>query len=65
MKHEGMQFEENEMKLSPEALSLSMEKVKKLDEIREKVQNDFYFRPEVKERVIEGLLKDFKNLLVQ
>ncbi len=58
-------FEENEMKLSPEAMILSLEKTKKLDEIRAKVLNDFYSRAEVKERVVEGLLRDFKSLMAR
>lgn len=38
------------------------EKARRLGAIRAKVESDFYTRPEVKEKVIEGLLRDLHSL---
>lgn len=38
------------------------EKAKRLEAIRAKVKTDFYARPDVREKVIEGLLRDLQNV---
>ena len=56
---------ENVVELSENAKVLfAAEKAKKLEAIRAKVKADFYSRPEVKEKVVEGLLRDLQNVHV-
>ncbi len=50
------------VELSEEAkLLFAAEKAKRIGQIRAKVRNGFYEKPEVTERVIDGLMKDLKS----
>lgn len=56
---------EDVVELSENAKVLfAAEKAKRLEAIRAKVKADFYSRPEVKEKVVEGLLRDLQNVHV-
>lgn len=51
--------EPDKIELSDEARSLfEAGQSKRLDEIRERIQNSFYFRPEITERVVSAIIKD-------
>ncbi|MEO8166803.1 MAG: hypothetical protein ABI623_01060 [bacterium] len=50
------------MKTYERANSVSAtENAKKLETIRTRVKNDFYARPEVKVKVVEGVLRDLQH----
>ncbi len=55
--------ERDRMELTEGAKAVfAAEKAKRLGSIRAKVKTDFYARPEVKEKVVEGLLRDLHNI---
>lgn len=57
---------EDILELSENAKVLfAAEKAKRLGTIRAKVKTDFYSRPEVREKVVEGLLKELQNIDVR
>jgi 6-pyruvoyl-tetrahydropterin synthase len=57
--------EENILELSENAkVVFAAEKAKRLGAIRAKVKTDFYFRPEVTEKVVECLLRELQNINV-
>jgi hypothetical protein len=48
--------------VSEEARALfDVEQNRRFDAIREKIQQGFYFQPDVTEKVVEALLKELKN----
>ncbi len=52
----------DKLTLSEEAQSLlNAEETKKIDEIRKKIDDGFYQKPEVINKVVDGLMKDLKK----
>ncbi|MER3522550.1 MAG: hypothetical protein C4326_00420 [Ignavibacteria bacterium] len=60
--HTGSPDAKDTVQLSGEALKLfAAARAQRLAEIQERVRTGFYDRPEITEKVVEGLLRDIKR----